>query len=187
MCYISYTMNMLSTIAAAAVFALALCGASPGWSQESSQSAPAYPVKPIRLIVPFTPAGGADFVARLFAPRLSAALGQPVIVENRPGASTIIGGDVVAKAPPDGHALFMATFTNAVNPSLYPKAPWDIKRDFVPVSLLATTSYTLAVHPSVPVKTPRQLVAFAEPRGSGLYFLVRVSKAAWGCWSIATK
>ena len=154
-----------------AAAALAVCSANSAWAQGgASQAPPPYPVKPIRLIVPFTPGGGADFVARLFAPRLNEAFGQPVVVENRPGGSTIIAGEVVAKAPPDGHALFMATFTNAVNPSLHPKAPWDIVRDFVPVSLLATVSYTLVVHPSLPAKTPRELVALAKAQPGQLNF-----------------
>lgn len=131
---------------------------------------PSYPVKPIRMIVPFPAGGGADMIGRLFAPKLNEAFGQPVIVENRPGGSTIIGGEIVAKAPPDGHTLFMATFTNAVNPSLHPKAPWDIKRDFAPVSLLATVSYTLVVHPSIPAKNVRELVALAKSRPGQLNF-----------------
>ncbi|MGZ8268738.1 MAG: tripartite tricarboxylate transporter substrate binding protein, partial [Burkholderiales bacterium] len=155
----------------AAAFSLALASVSLAWAQSGApRPGGAYPVKPIRLVVPFPAGGGADFIARLFAPRLHEALGQPILVENRPGASTIIGGDVVAKAPPDGHALFMATFTNAVNPWLHPKAPWDITRDFAPVSLLATVSYTLVVHPSLPVKTPRELVALAKARPGELNF-----------------
>ena len=122
------------------------------------------------MIVPFPAGGGADFIARLFARKLNEGFGQPVVVENRPGASTIIGGDVVAKAAPDGHTLFMATFTNAVNPSLHPKMPWDITRDLTPISLLSTVSYTLVVHPSLPVKSPRELVAFAKARPGELNF-----------------
>ena len=130
----------------------------------------AFPVKAIRLIVPFPAGGGADTIARIFAPKLTEAFAQPVIVENRPGGSTIIGGEVVAKAPPDGHTLFMATFTNAVNPALHPKLPWDIQRDFAPVSLLATTAYTLVVHPSLPARTTRDLIALAKARTGQLNF-----------------
>ena len=133
-------------------------------------SAGAYPTKAIRLVVPFPAGGGADTIARLFAPKLNQAFAQPVIVENRPGGSTIIGGDLVAKAPPDGHTLFMATFTNAVNPALHPKMQWDIQRDFAPVSLLATVSYTLVVHPSLPARTTRELVALAKARPGQLTF-----------------
>ena len=156
----------------AAIALTALCGAAHVCAQSSAQpaAASAYPVKAIRLIVPFPAGGGADSIARLFAPKLNEAFAQPVVVENRPGGSTIIGGDLVAKAPPDGHTLFMATFTNAVNPALHPKMPWDIHRDFAPVSLLATVSYTLVVHPSLPARTTRDLVALAKARPGQLNF-----------------
>ncbi len=120
--------------------------------------------------MPFTAGGGADFIGRLLAPRLNEALGQPVVVENRPGSGTIIGGEIAARAPADGPTLFMATFTNAVKPSLYSKMSWDIMRDFAPVSLLATVSYTLVVHSSLPVKTPRELVTLAKTRPGQLAF-----------------
>jgi tripartite-type tricarboxylate transporter receptor subunit TctC len=161
-------------IIVAAAIAAALAGTGFRTKDARAQGAPsqgaAYPSKAMRLIVPFPAGGGADFIARLFAPKLNESLGQPVIVENRPGASTIIGGDLVAKAASDGHTLFMATFTNAVNPALHPKMPWDITRDLAPVSLLSTASYTLAVHPSLPVKSPRELVAFSKARPSRLNF-----------------
>jgi tripartite-type tricarboxylate transporter receptor subunit TctC len=147
-----------------------LCGSMNASAQAALPSAGPYPMKPVRLIVPFSPGGGADFIGRLLAPKLSEVLGQPVVVENRPGASTIIGGEVAAKAPADGHVLFMATFTNAVNPSLYTKMPWDLMRDLAPVSLLATVSYTLVVHSSLPVKTPGDLVALAKKRPGQLDF-----------------
>lgn len=155
-----------------AAIAVTVAVAGEVWAQAAPQQAPgaAYPTKAVRLVVPFPAGGGADFIARLFAPKLNEAFGQPVVVENRPGGSTIIGGDVVAKAPPDGHTLFMATFTNAVNPSLHPKMPWDINRDFAPVSLLSTVSYTLVVHPSLPVKSTKDLVAFAKARPGQLNF-----------------
>ena len=164
--------NSLRLLPAAIVLTGAACGAADLWAQSTSQQAPGsgYPTKAIRLIVPFPAGGGADFIARLFAPKLNEAFAQPVVVENKPGASTIIGGDLAAKAPPDGHTLFMATFTNAVNPALHPKMPWDIQNDFTPVSLLATVSYTLVVHPSLPVKTTRDLVALAKARPGQLNF-----------------
>lgn len=156
----------------AAIALTALCGAAQVWAQSSAQpaAAGAYPAKAIRLIVPFPAGGGADAIARLIAPKLNEAFAQPVVIENRSGGSTIIGGDLVAKAPPDGHTLFMATFTNAVNPALHPKMPWDINRDFAPVSLLATVSYTLVVHPSLPARTTRDLVALAKARPGQLNF-----------------
>jgi tripartite-type tricarboxylate transporter receptor subunit TctC len=139
-------------------------------AQSPLPTAGVYPAKLIRLIVPFSAGGGADFIGRLLAPRLNDAFGQPVVVENRPGSGTVIGGEIAARAPADGHTLFMATFTNAVNPSLYPKMSWDIMRDFAPVSLLATVSYTLVVHSSLPVRTPRELVTLAKTRPGQLAF-----------------
>ena len=135
-----------------------------------AQSASGYPSKPIRIVVPFPPGGGADSIARLFGPRIHERLGQQLIVDNRSGASTIIGGELVAKAPADGHTLFMATFINAVNPSLRPKMPWDITKDFAPVALLATVSYTLVVHPSLPARSVKELVALARSRPGQLDF-----------------
>ena len=135
-----------------------------------AQSPSGYPSKPIRVVVPFPPGGGADSIARLLGPRIHERLGQPLIVDNRSGAGTIIGGELVAKAPPDGHTLFMATFINAVNPSLRTKMPWDITKDFSPVSLLATVSYTLVIHPSLPARSVKELVALARSRPGQLDF-----------------
>jgi len=130
-------------------------------------SAPAfaqpYPAKPIRVIVPFAAGGNVDITARLVAPGLSEALGQPVVVENRPGAGGTIGADAVAKSPPDGYTLLMGSnSTFSVAPSLYPKNPYNPLSDFAPVIMLASAPFVLVTNPGVAAKDARELVALAK-------------------------
>ena len=117
-----------------------------------------YPAKPIRLIVTYPAGGGADAMARLVAPKLSEALGQPVLVENRGGASGTIAAELVAKAPPDGTTLMLDATNHAVNPSLYPKLPYDPERAFAPVTLLALFPNMLVVHPAFPAASLQDLI-----------------------------
>jgi tripartite-type tricarboxylate transporter receptor subunit TctC len=122
-------------------------------------AAQAYPVKPIRLMVPFPPGGSTDIVARIVAQKLSAQLGQPMVVENRGGAGGTIGTTVVAKAAPDGYSLLVGTTsTHVVAPSVYAKLEYDPVKDFAPVSLMAVTPYLLVVNPAVQAKTVKELV-----------------------------
>ena len=122
-------------------------------------AAQTYPAKPIRLMVPFPPGGSTDIVARIVAQKLSAQLGQPVVVENRGGAGGTIGTAVVAKAAPDGYSLLVgSTSTHVVAPSVYAKLEYDPVKDFAPVSLMAVTPYLLVVHPAVQAKTVKELV-----------------------------
>jgi tripartite-type tricarboxylate transporter receptor subunit TctC len=123
-----------------------------------------YPVKPIRLISPFAAGGGADTVARYFAQTLSASLQQQVIVENRPGAASIIGTEAAAKAAPDGYTILIVNDTHAINTSLYKKLPYDPIRDFTPITLIALTPFMLTVHPSLPVKSVQDLVKLAKSK-----------------------
>ena len=142
--------------AVAAVALHALFVASSAWPQS-------YPFKPVRFIVPFPPGGGNDLLARELAQHLSEPLGQPVVVDNRPGASTIIGTELAAKAPPDGHSIFMGNnSTLCINPNLYKKLPYDAVKDFAPVSLLASAPFVLLVHPALPVKSVKDLLALAR-------------------------
>ena len=137
----------------------------------STGSGQAFPVKPIRIIVGFAPGGATDLTARVLAPKMSESLGQSVVVENRPGASGMIGAELVAKAPPDGHTIIMATqTTHAVAPSLYRKMAYDVQRDFAPVSLTAYGPLVLVVHPSVPVGSVKELIAFMKARPGQLNF-----------------
>src|SRR5215213_11338457 len=114
-----------------------------------------YPTKPIRLIVPFTPGGGVDINARLVGPKLTEYLGQPVIIESRPGAGTNIGNEFVAKAPPDGYTLLINSGAPAINMALYKNLGYDTLRDFAMVSLFSESPNVLVVHPSLPVKTAK--------------------------------
>jgi len=124
--------------------------------------AQAYPTKPIRVIVPFAPGGTSDVLARLFGPKLHESMGQPVIVENRPGASGNIGADLVAKSPPDGYTLVLMDVGNLViTPSLLP-VPFDIIKDFAPVTIIMYSPHLLAVNPALPVGSVGDLVKYAK-------------------------
>jgi len=133
-------------------------------------SAQSFPNKQIRLVVPYAAGGGADTTARLLAPKLQEALGETVVVDNRPGAGGIIGDDVVAKAAPDGHTLLIGAFAHAVNPSLQPKMPFKTPDDFAPVSLLVTVPELLVITPSHPAKTVMELVAMAKAQPGKLLY-----------------
>jgi tripartite-type tricarboxylate transporter receptor subunit TctC len=143
--------------------ALALLGAAAAHAQS-------FPTKPVRIVVGFTPGGGVDINARLLASKLSEYFGQQVLVDNRPGAGTNIANDHVAKAAPDGYTLLMNTAAVAINMSLYKKVPFDTLRDFAPVSMFSTSPNILVIHPSVPAKTARELIALAKARPGALNF-----------------
>jgi len=134
-------------------------------------AAQSYPSKPVRLILPYPPGGGTDLVARPLAQRLAERLGQQVIVDNRGGANGAIGMEVAARAPADGHTLVLAlTAQLAINPAFYRKLSYDPVRDYTPVSLIGTSPYLLSVHPSLPVKTVRDLIVLAQNRPGQLAF-----------------
>ena len=133
--------------------------------------AQSYPVKPIRLVLPYPPGGGTDVIARPLAQKLTEQLGQQVIVDNRGGAGGNIGMEFVAKSPADGYTLLFAlTAQYAVNPSLYPKLPYDPVRDYAPISLLANAPYLLVVHPALPAKSVAELVALVKARPGQLSY-----------------
>jgi len=133
--------------------------------------AQAYPAKPVRLIVPFPPSGGNDVFARLLAQKLSEAWKQQVLVENRPGAGGNIGTELAARAAPDGYTLLLGhTGTLAINPSLYPKLSYDIQRDFVPISLLASAPLVLVAHPGTSIRSVGDIVALAKARPGELNY-----------------
>lgn len=134
-----------------------------------SAAAQQYPSKPIRIIVPQSAGGSTDLVARPLAQKLGEALGQPVVVDNRPGAGSVIGTDLVAKAAPDGYTLLAVAASVTMSPSLY-RLPFDPVRDLAPISLLSALPNILVVHPSLPVKSVRELIAFAKARPGQLNF-----------------
>ena len=133
-------------------------------------SAQTYPAKPVRVLVGFPPGSAVDITARTVGARITDTLGQPFIVESRPGASSNIATEVAAKAPPDGYTLFLATIANTINATLYPKLPFDFVRDFAPLILTAATPNLLAVHPSLPVRSVAELIALAKKRPGQLNY-----------------
>jgi len=142
-----------------AVFVLALANSGPAFAQGTS-----YPAKPIRWILPFPPGGSVDVLARLVSPKLTEALGQQVIIDNRSGASGTIGTVAVARSAPDGYTMLSNTLPFVANPALHSKPPYDVLRDFEPVMLMANQGSMIAVHPSVPAKNVRELIALAKAR-----------------------
>ena len=129
-----------------------------------------YPTKPIRIIVPFTPGGGNDISARFIAQQLTQIFGQQVVVENRPGAGSTVGTDMVAKSAPDGYTLMVIHNAIAINQTLYPKLPYDVLRDFAQVAMVGVTTNTLVVHPSLPVKSTKDLIALARAKAGSLNY-----------------
>ena len=130
-----------------------------------------YPTKVIRIIVPFTPGGGNDIAARLIAPGLSEALGQPVIVENKPGASGNIGTEAAARSAPDGYTLLIASNTVTINPSLYAKLPFEIQRDFAPIGMIASVPMILVTNPKKqPYKTLAEFITYAKEHPKTINF-----------------
>lgn len=130
-----------------------------------------YPSRAIRVVVPYPPGGGNDIIGRIVADELGRRLGQQALVDNRPGGSTVIGAEIVARAAPDGYTMLVTSHTTyALIPNLRAKLPYDPQRDFEPVSLLATQSFALAVHPSLPANSVRQIIALARAKPGQLTF-----------------
>jgi tripartite-type tricarboxylate transporter receptor subunit TctC len=151
-------MRLTYTALASGLLACAFA-AAPAWAQS------AYPNKPIRLVHGFTPGGISDVLARSIGAKLSERLGQQVVVDPRPGAGTTIASDLIAKSPGDGYTLFLQDITtHAINASLYRRLPYDSLKDFTPITLIAATPLMLLVHPSLPVKSVKELVALAKKR-----------------------
>ena len=152
----------------AAIAVLLLAAALGAIQGAAGQS---YPVKPIRIVDAFPPGGGSDYAARLISGRLGEALGQQAIVENRGGANGIIGMEFVSKAPPDGYVIAIANnSTLAINPHLYRKVPYDPLRDFAPITMVGAYPYFLVVHPTVPARSVKELIALAKAHPGKLNF-----------------
>lgn len=172
--------NQLRFVAAISM----LCLANPSvWAAE------AFPSKPVRFVVPFGAGGPGDAIGRMFGRKMTDGLGQPVVIDNRSGATTIIGTEIVAKSIPDGHTMLLISTTHAVNPSLFSKLPYDPVKDFAPVTMLANTPFMLVVHPSVAAKSVAELVALARSKpglinygssgnGSSIHLTTELLKAA---------
>jgi tripartite-type tricarboxylate transporter receptor subunit TctC len=140
-----------------------------GWVAPASAQQP-YPVKPIRIISPFAPGGGNDALCRTIAPKLAENVKQQVIVDNRPGANGIVGTELAARSAPDGYTIVLIPSGHAVNASLHRKLPYDSIKDFTPITLVGSSPLVVAVHPSLPVKNIKELVAFAKARPEQLTF-----------------
>ena len=149
--------------ATAALTALALAASSSAWAAE-------FPSRPVRIIVPSTPGGALDVLARLLAPRLTARWGQQIVVDNRAGAGGVVGSEIAAKAGPDGHTLLMVASGYTANPFLYSKLPYDTPKDFAPVTVVGWAPNVLVVHPQVPARSVKELVALAKDKPGQLNF-----------------
>src|SRR5256714_261373 len=156
-------MNRLWSLMAAGLALAAAALALPAAAQ-------GYPSKAIRLVSPFPPGGSVDVVGRLLAAKLSESMGQQMVVDNRSGASGVIGTEVVMNSPPDGYTLLINTIPFVSNQFLMPRAPYDALRDFVPVSVVASSPSFVTVHPSLPVRSIQELIALAKAKPGQLYY-----------------
>ena len=145
----------------------ALCLIAPAFAQTQG---PAYPTKPVKLVVPYPPGGPTDIVARLVAQKLSEQMGQPFIIDNRPGAGANTGAELVARSAPDGYTLVVATTAHAINPSLFKNLGYSLSKDFVPVSLLTSGPLGIVANPALPVKNITELIALAKSKPGELNF-----------------
>ena len=136
----------------------------------SAQAPDAWPSKPVRLLLPFPPGGPTDILGRIVSDRLSAALGQPVVVENRGGAGGNVGAEAAAKSAPDGYTILLVSNPIAISPSLYTRLNYDPQKDFAPVGLLATVPNVMVTHPSVPAHTLQEFIALAKSKPGGMNF-----------------
>jgi len=141
----------------AAVLAASLIAAAGAQAQIAN-----YPSRPVRLVVPFAAGGTNDIIGRLIAEKYSERLGQPFVADNRGGANTVVGSEIVARASPDGHTLLITSASIAVNPSLVRKLPFDTERDFAPIGMVAGGPYLMVVHPAVPAKSVSEFIAWAK-------------------------
>ena len=144
--------------------ALVLAGASSAMAQAG------YPAKPVRFVVPSSAGGGTDIVARILAPKMGERLGQQIVIDNRPGAGTMIGIELAAKSAADGYTVLVTPSTLALNSAVYKKVPYDPVRDFAPVTCIVGSTSIIVVHPSVPVKSVKELIAFARARPGQLNY-----------------
>ena len=136
----------------------------------ATASAQTYPSKAIRIIVPYAPGGSTDVIFRILAPRMNEVLGQQVLIDNRPGAASTIGLEIVAKSPPDGYTVGVSNIAYGANPAIYKKMPFDSEKDLVPVTLVSIVTLVATVHPSVPARSIKQLIALAKAQPASLTY-----------------
>lgn len=148
----------MSTRTRKVLIALVLAVVAPLSSAQTRE----FPTRPVRVVIPVPPGGSVDVMARILAPKWGELMGQNVILDYRPGANAIVGSEHVARSPADGYTLLISSLPHVVNPALYRKLPFDAERDFAPVSLLGSTPFVLVVHPSLPAKSVKELIALAK-------------------------
>ena len=154
-----------SSIASGAIALISLALSSPAFAQTAASTA-SFPDKPLKIVVTFTSGGAPDILARIIGERLTAAWGQPVIVDNKPGAGGNLGADFVAKSAPDGYTVVVGTVgTHSINPALYSKMPYDAVKDFTPITLIATTPNMLVINNDVPAKNLKDFIALGKKEG----------------------
>jgi tripartite-type tricarboxylate transporter receptor subunit TctC len=158
-------LNAVKSLRIVAAVVLLACGGA--WAQPATE---AYPSKPIHLILPFPPGGGTDIIGRILSERMSADLGQPVVLENRGGAGGNVGAEAAARSAPDGYTLVLVAPSLAISPSLYKKLNYDPQRDLTPIGLVATVPNVLVTHPSVPAQTLAEFIALAKANPGGMNF-----------------
>ena len=150
-------MKWSSSLGRVLLFAFAALAAASAHAQQ-------FPTRPVRFVVPYPPGGSNDILARMIVPKMSEQLGHNVVVDNRGGANAIIGSEIVAKAVPDGHTILIIGGSHVINPSVYPKLPYDTARDFAPIALLGDGSYVLVAHPSLALASAADLIALTRSR-----------------------
>jgi tripartite-type tricarboxylate transporter receptor subunit TctC len=150
-----------------AILGLLLCLSTAGFAQPTVN---AYPNKPVKIVVPFGPGGFTDVTARILGQKLTLALGQSFVIENKPGAGSLIGTDFVAKAPADGYTLVIVSSTHVISPSIYKKMPYDPIKSFTPVSKLVDSPYVLLVNPKVPAKNVQEFIALAKAKPNTIHY-----------------
>ena len=143
--------------------AVALAALQPAFAQS-------YPIRPVRLIVPFAPGGNTDIIARIVAPKMSENLGQQIVIDNRAGAGSVIGSELAARAAPDGYVLLMVSAAHTINPAMAKKLPYDSVKDFTPISIVADVPSVFVIHPALPVKTVKEFLALAKRRPGELHY-----------------
>ena len=152
-----------SALAPVPLLAAALLAAAGAAAQQ-------YPVRPVRMIVPFAPGGNVDIIARVYAPKFSEFLGQQVIIDNRGGAGGSIGTELAAKSPPDGYTLLMVSASHTINPAMAKKLPYDSVRDFAPISVIADVPTAFMVHPALPARNVKEFIAIARARPGEIFY-----------------
>lgn len=160
----AHFMNRRRVLAATA--ATAAMAAAPGLHAQSD----AWPSRPVKLLVPFPPGGGADAVGRLVGQRLAAMWGQPVVIDNRPGASTMIASEVVARSAPDGYTLVLSVTNHSSNPAMFARVPYDTVKDFTPIIMMGSAPAVLVTNPQLPVRSTRELIALMREKPGKLSY-----------------